>query len=139
MSDLEFFVAGKPQQQGSKTPWGADANDANLKPWRGAVASACHDLMVEKGYTKPYDGPCRLDVSFVYDRPKGHFKSDGTVRESAPKHKTSAPDRDKLLRSIGDALTGTAWKDDSRVVSGWTEKVYGEFAGAHIEITFLES
>jgi Holliday junction resolvase RusA-like endonuclease len=67
---------------------------------------------------KAWDGPIRVDVSFVFERPKS---LKGFERELAPVR----PDRDNLLKPLMDALTIAGfWRDDGQVCAGETSKFY---------------
>ena len=134
---IEFFAPGTPSAQGSKRHVGngimLDTNK-HLKSWRSVVAAACPCKV-------PLTGPVQLEVVFYYNRPKSHFgmrKGQPYLKDTAPIYKTSAPDADKLLRAILDALTGIAYTDDALVAVIIARKVYTETtAGAHITVTPL--
>lgn len=125
----EFEVAGIPQQQGSKTianhggrQWVRDANEAALKPWRLAIASAAAEAWAGRPLLL---GAVRVAVSFGFPRPRDHYRADGTLKPSAPRWKISAPDTDKLQRALGDALTGIVYVDDRQIAQwGDPSKVY---------------
>lgn len=73
-------------------------------------------------------GAIHLDAVFTFPRPKAHYRTGrhaGELRPSAPLVHSSRPDLDKLLRAVGDALTGIVWRDDSQVASIVASKVYG--------------
>ncbi len=53
-------------------------------------------------------------------------KNEDQVKASAPKLPTTAPDLDKLCRSIGDALAGICYLNDSQIVDLHVSKFYGE-------------
>ena len=136
---LDIHVPGIPQQQGSKTPWGSDANEAKLKPWRAAVQEAAKEAFTG---TQLLREAVFLDVVYTYPRRKSHYRTGRNahlLREDAPDFKTSAPDRDKLLRATQDALTGVVMYDDSYIVGGDTRKVWGVFADTHIVLRTVGS
>jgi len=121
-----FTVVGLPAPQGSKRHVGHGVmveTAINHKPWRAAVAQAAYEL---RG-AEPMTGPLRLAVEFRFPMPKSRPKA---VRDAGESHKVSAPDLDKLVRSVGDALTeGGLIHDDAlicelyatkREVVGWT-------------------
>jgi Holliday junction resolvase RusA-like endonuclease len=94
-------------------------------PWRNAVAAAAYDAM--NGHP-PLHGPLRLEVTFTFPRPKGHYRTGrhaGELRETAPAFCSTRPDLDKLLRALGDAITGIVVVDDAQVVVVDATKVYG--------------
>lgn len=130
---LELFVAGQPAPQGSKRHVGNGQMVESSKAvgdWRSVVAwSAAQAYAAE-----PIDGPVVLVVEFVLPRPKSLPRTRAT-----PPH-TKRPDVDKLLRAIGDALSGVVWIDDSRVTDEHASKRYaepGETPGAHLYVGAL--
>jgi Holliday junction resolvase RusA-like endonuclease len=153
VSVVEFLVHGEPAPQGSKTvgrstsgrPFVREDNP-NTAPWRNAVAAAAHKAMlVERDddgptyYRDPIGGPVRLEVVFVFSRPRSHFgtgRNAGLLKPSAPMFAAKLPDVDKLVRAIGDALTGVVLVDDSRVVELRAEKRYGA-PRAYVTVTEL--
>jgi crossover junction endodeoxyribonuclease RusA len=126
-------VMGLPQQQGSKNPWGGEANK-KLAPWRGHVTQTVGERW---GDAPLLTGPVKLNVVFVFPRPKAHYRTNGSLKPNAPEYKTSAPDLDKLQRAIGDALTGTAFRDDAQVAVWEVTKRYAEKAYCDISIIDL--
>jgi len=140
---IAFTVDGAPAQQGSKTfvptpagPRGKESNEAALKSWRGDVATRAREAMAGRA---PLAGPLELDVAFAFKRPQAHFRTGrraGELKASAPIYCDKRPDLDKLIRAIGDALTGIAVRDDALIVELRARKYYGSPA-AHIAIRTL--
>lgn len=133
---MHVRVIGLPQQQGSKNPWGGEANK-KLAPWRGHVSQVVKEAW---GDAPLLLGPVKLVVTFAFPRPAAHYgtgRNAGVLKASAPKYKTSAPDLDKLQRAIGDALTAQVFRDDAQVASWQVRKIYDESAYADIEIIDL--
>ena len=94
-----------------------------VKPWREAVGAKARETVGEL-----LDGPLVLDVEFIMPRPKA-------LGDKAAPPMVQRPDTDKLLRSTCDGLTGTAYGDDSQVVTIHAHKRRaepGETPGAHI-------
>jgi Holliday junction resolvase RusA-like endonuclease len=73
---------------------------------------------------KPVEGAIGIEIVFRVKRPK-------TVKRDLP---TVAPDLDKYIRGVLDALTGIAYLDDSQVIDIKAEKVYSDTPGADIKI-----
>src|SRR5262245_16827506 len=137
---VEFTVLGEPISQGSLRSLGAGrptiaSNRDRLDPWRQAVAAAAQKAMTFRGddgtsgYLPPLTGPLELRATFVFARPKSHYRTGrhaGELKASAPAFCATRPDLDKLLRAIGDALTGIVWRDDAQVAAiVRAEKHYG--------------
>lgn len=135
MTEHRRFVPGIPAPQGSKKYVGHRngrpvliESSTKVKPWRTAVAG------VFTYTTKQIiDGPVSVHMEFVMPRPKSLPKR--------VKYHVKKPDVDKLVRSTLDALSGTAYVDDNRVVQIKATKRYqapGEQTGAHITIKEIE-
>ena len=88
--------------------------------WRKAIA-----LKAEKAGCKPIDAPIKISMHFVLKRPK----------TSKRKYPTVPLDLDKMVRAVGDSLTGVAYIDDAQIIEMTAIKSYGEPAGVHIEIS----
>ena len=91
-----------------------------LATWRATIA-----YRAKEAGCKPISDPISICMTFYYKRPK-------TVKRNQP---TVAPDLDKQIRSVLDALTGTAYLDDAQVVRIVANKVYGVPMGVRVEIT----
>lgn len=117
---VKFFVPGVPVPQGSMSVFNGrvvHSNSHKLRAWRGAIRAAVTEPITEQ--------PVALGLCFVLPKPK-------TVRRPVPSVK---PDLDKLVRAVGDALEGTAYRNDSQIVSVVAEKVYGRDTGVFITIS----
>lgn len=130
--DLDVFVPGQPRPQGSKRALGRGRmveSSIHVGAWRDRVGY--HAMQARTGQP-PIDRliPVRLVLVFVMPRPA-----------SAPKKTTPAairqPDLDKLIRAVGDSLSGVIYSDDAQVVQiHATKRVAGldETAGVHIRV-----
>lgn len=129
---LELVIPGVPVPQGSKMPWGGEANP-HVKAWRETVARAAREVMTDG----PLTGPVFVKATFVFPRPKAHFRSGKFAHEvklTAPRWHTSTPDLDKLQRALGDAFKGAVVRDDSQI-AGWnTAKRYGSQPCAELTV-----
>jgi Holliday junction resolvase RusA-like endonuclease len=124
---ISFTVPGVPAPQGSltRTSYGVRQSNPQTMPWRNAVAAAA--LEASNG-GELYAGPVRLEATFVFARPRGHYRTGrhaGLLKPSAPLWRTQAPDLDKLLRAVCDALTGVVVVDDAQIVETTARKCYG--------------
>lgn len=66
---------------------------------------------------EPPPGPVAVELEFVFGRPAGHRRRDGTAKDSAAVDHVSKPDVDNLAKLALDAMTGTFFADDSQVVA----------------------
>jgi crossover junction endodeoxyribonuclease RusA len=82
---------------------------AALATWRSAVAIAG-----KNAGCIPLPGSVRLDLLFGMPKPR-------TVKRTFP---SVAPDLDKLIRGVLDALTAIAYLDDGQVIDINAAKVY---------------
>ena len=122
-----FWVVGTPQTQGSMRAFVigkravVTSTNKQLKPWRERVAEAAR----EAGWgDELIDGPVHVGMQFHVARPRSHFNAKG-LKPNAPMLPAShVGDLDKLVRAIGDALTGVIWTDDRRIVSIVAQKHY---------------
>ena len=63
-------------------------------------------------------GPVRLVLTIAKARTKGHYRKDGTLTKGAMRtpFPMGKPDADKVARCVGDAGTGTWYRDDAQIV-----------------------
>lgn len=120
MFDLTIDVSGEPASQGSHSVIHGrivQVNSAKHKRWRNAVAFAALDLVGADW--ELIDDPVELSVIFYLERPKTAIRDFPAVM----------PDLDKLIRSVGDSLTGTVIRDDSRIITIHAQKLYADARG----------
>jgi Holliday junction resolvase RusA-like endonuclease len=94
-----------------------------LAVWRSTIA-----LSARFAGAKPIEGAIGIEIVFRVRRPK-------TVKRAYP---TVAPDLDKYIRGVLDALTGIGYQDDSQVIHILGKKVYDDTPGADIKIFPLD-
>lgn len=109
-----------------------------------ALVRLAADMATQKQGWTLTDGPIWISVTFMFSRPKKHFgegKNAQKLKSSAPlwPNNKSCGDRTNLFKCLEDALTGIVWKDDSQVVSGPTERVYGDTDHVFIQIRELDN
>lgn len=119
----KFFVKGKPVPQGSmkfiRPGVMIHSRAADLAVWRADIARNAELF----GF-KPVSGGIKVEIDFIFNRPKSAQRAFPTV----------APDLDKLIRAVLDGLTGVAYEDDSQVILIQATKTYGQNVGAWIGI-----
>lgn len=122
IEQLTFEVAGTAIPQGSKTGRVLNGRvhfyEANkrLPEWRKTVTRAAEEALAGRlGFGK--DAACFLSITFYMPRPKSASRPRPNV----------APDCDKLVRAVGDALTDAGvWVDDGQVVELHAREFYAD-------------
>ena len=119
---IELRFLGDPAPQGSKvaTRWGGMREaSSKIMPWRHTV-----QYQAEKQYKgKPLTGAVSGSFEFILPRGKSHWsKAKGREHEllpTAPTRHITAPDLDKLIRGLWDALQvkcgGNVLRDDCQI------------------------
>lgn len=125
MTSFGFRVYGIPAPQGSKIPgvssktgkmFVREQSGKTLTSWRQDVKEAA---LVARADIPTLAGPIRLAVTFYMPRPA----SVSVKRRPLP---TVAPDLDKLIRGVGDALKAAGvYGDDAQICEIKASKVYG--------------
>ena len=137
---VSFDVAGMPAPQGSMRAFVRNghavvshARRASLEAWRIAVAQEARAAMHAADL---FGGSLAVRIVFRLPRPSSHTGKRGLL-PSAPLYPITAPDADKLLRAVLDALTGVVWLDDAQVGHILVRKDYaapGQSPGASVDV-----
>jgi len=132
--EIAFDVVGRPAPQGSKKSIGNNRfveTSKFLPAWRKDVRLAAEHAVTVNGWVTA-SGPVELEVMFYLDRPS----SVSTVKRPYP---IVAPDTDKLLRAVGDSLSGVIYEDDAQIIRVLAWKVYADtrVPGAFIRVNEL--
>ena len=138
---LTFTVFGVAQPKGSmrafvpagmKHPIITDSN-RNAKAWAQLVAEGASRALGQQRDPRILITPIRVTAMFYLPRPKKY------QRRLHVAH-TTAPDLDKLVRSILDSLTEVVYLDDAQVVEVLAVKRYADVAAApHVTICVEET
>jgi Holliday junction resolvase RusA-like endonuclease len=97
-----------------------------IKAWEQAVREAANLHPMVRGRSSPVfvDVPLHVSMVFRMARPAGHWRKAGGLKPSAPPFPAVKPDLDKLVRATADALTGSVYDDDARIVLKVSSKIY---------------
>jgi Holliday junction resolvase RusA-like endonuclease len=113
--------------------WVVPQSSSKLAEWDALVATAAKNAMRGR---LPFDGPVRVELTFLLERPKSHTKAQRAVPWASGK-----PDVDKLTRAVFDTFsTAAVWTDDARAVDVRAVKRYPdgfEQAGVIVRIEAL--
>lgn len=127
MSAFELLVIGKPVGKGRPRFAGGRAFTDER------TAQAERDIFgcwIAAGSPR-LNGPIELSVVLKVERPKGHYRKDGSLSAEGRRHPHPAaqkPDVDNALKLVMDALNGRAWGDDVQVVWARVQRVWGSRA-----------
>ncbi|WP_238840738.1 RusA family crossover junction endodeoxyribonuclease [Prescottella equi] len=135
MTEIAFFVAGRPAPQGSKEFKGKSRagkailveSSKHVGSWRDQIAWYARQQNPEL-----LTGPVKMTLQFVMVRPKALSKSKPT-----PPATQRTGDSDKLARAVGDSLTGICYEDDAQIIELHVYKRIAEPdepSGVHITI-----
>jgi Holliday junction resolvase RusA-like endonuclease len=145
MADFSFTVFGRPQGKGSKHAIPVKGRYVLVDSNKLAVPYS-REVKAEAGMARlraDYGlmvGPVAVELDFYFDRPAGHFgtgRNSETVKPSAPRRMIVKPDIDKLARTVLDALTGIAYRDDSQVAVLQLAKHYGSPERLEVKVVAL--
>ena len=117
-----------------------------LRSWRAEVADAAmHHLAGELHEAVTFPKGTAVVVGLIFRMPLigGYLGTYGVIPD-APLFTFTPPDRDKLVRGVGDALTtaGLVWNDDCQDAIGMAARLYvppGGWTGAVILLGIAET
>jgi Holliday junction resolvase RusA-like endonuclease len=109
-------------KRGMKFPIVTETN-RNVRSWSQLVAEGASRALAE-GVGQQITGPVGVEVLFALPRPKKYQRLGLTVAHCV------APDIDKLLRGVLDALSRVVFVDDAQVVQVLATKIYAPVDGA---------
>lgn len=130
-SSVGFWIPGFPEAQARPRIGRSGKVYSPKSSWRKLVSLACSEVrarLVERDkdawllYAEP---PVSLAMHFFLERPKSHFRVDGTTRSNAPMAHTSRPDIDNLIKSTMDGIVDSGMiGNDATVLELIASKMY---------------
>lgn len=139
---VQFLVAGQPMAKGDHTvanvggkTWLREKNAGVKSKWRDRAADVAREA---RGSLPMFDEPLRVKLVVLVLHPLSHFTAnlrDRGLKASAPRWPSSKPDLDKLQRSLGDALQGVLWRDDSQISTWLVMRRWADEIGILVEVT----
>lgn len=128
MNDFTLTVMGKATGKGR--PRFVRKTGRTFTPQETMTAENEVRRLWEEAGSPRLEGPVRLLIRVVAERPKGHFRKGGglnTAGERCP-IPTVKPDLDNALKLVMDALNTRAWKDDVQVAEVGMRREWGDRA-----------
>ena len=136
MDTVRIVVRGTPAPKGSArafvnkytgkaafAPGGSRKNQQAVKSWSAEVREAAAEAVGHVEVPPFVDVPLRVTMIFRVRRPASHWGKRG-LKPSAPPFPAQRPDVDKYARATADAMTGTVYDDDGRIVEKRLLKLY---------------
>jgi Holliday junction resolvase RusA-like endonuclease len=130
MKELHFTVfaipKGQPRPRFNRAS-GRTYNPGTADNWKAAVTSS---VFAERGQAGKdhylFEGvPVHVRIEAYFPRPKSHFRTNKSLRESSPFWFTGKPDVDNIAKSTLDALAcAGVFRDDAHVASVTITKRY---------------
>ena len=152
------MVTGDPVPQGSTKAFAVkgrafttSTNAGPLARYRNDIRNAYVTHPARAGTVEPdpdmlptFHGGVVLTVEFLFKRPASHYNSRGLLKDDtyakpAPFWVEKKPDLDKLIRAVGDALTGFAYADDAEVVAVHAHKKWAQSSSTYIIIENVDA
>lgn len=129
---LDLWVDGQPKGQPRARAFAMKGKGVRMydpgtaEGWKGQIAAAIKDHIP----THPLTGAIRIDLTFYFPRPKGHYRTGKRaheLRDDAPVWHLGKPDRDNCDKAVLDALKVMGFlSDDCIVCDGRIQKRYSE-------------
>ena len=129
---ITFSVVGKPVPQPRPHTTKAGHTyypDNGIRAYRAAVAAAARAV----GATPTDRAPLTMIVDWVFERPKSHFRKDGTLRPGVPL--LPRGDNKNLLSGVEDSLNAICYVDDHQIGKHVMERSYGTEYRTTVRIT----
>jgi len=132
MREVTFFVEGTPQgkQRARSTRSGHHYTPKKTVDYESLIKNSYRNT--DYGMSVPLETAIKLNVWAGFPIPK----SWSTKKKMESHNAMCKPDFDNILKVVGDALNGVAWKDDKQIVQSAIIKRYDSICpGISIRIT----
>lgn len=126
-SPIQIKIPGEPVAKArAKVCKGGAYTPKKSKAWADAAALVAKSAMRGK---RRFTGAVSVNIVAIFSVPKSWPKWKQKAALSGDMAHTVKPDKDNIEKNVNDALNRIVWIDDSYIVSGKTEKEYGEYPG----------
>jgi Holliday junction resolvase RusA-like endonuclease len=133
---IELLIPGPPTGKGRpRFANGRTYTDKGTQLAEARVQRAWEEV----GSPRLHDGPLYLRIWIGVERPKGHYKRDGSLSTEGLRHPfpTRRPDLDNVVKLIADSLNGLAFHDDSQIVTVLADRSWSTDAQTVVSIDEL--
>lgn len=86
------------------------------------------------GGAAPFPGPLTVFVEAFFPIPVSWSARKRAQAAAGEIFHTSKPDGDNVFKSVGDALNGVCWVDDSQIVMSQALKLYSDYPRVRISV-----
>lgn len=85
--------------------------------WKHVVDVAIAEAVKREGFICNDASAFAVSILFIMPRPLSHYRTNGELKDNAPRTHTQKPDADNLAKLVLDRITrlGKIWRDDSQV------------------------
>ena len=137
MKAISFVVNGKPvpQRRGRIGTRGTKPfmyNHADSDAYKAHVGVMAKSAMNRKG-CKLFTGGVIVTITVFVAIPKSYSKAKRKLIEEGKLLPTGRPDLSNIIKNIEDGMNEIVYKDDSQIVKGSQEKLYGDKAYVIVE------
>lgn len=140
MSEITFTVKGEPKAQARPKVYRNKYTGMIRAVDPSAEAKDDFRVIAEQSAPAvPWSGPVACFILAEFPFLKAHKRSNGELKPSAPKYKTSKPDADNIGKFVLDAMTGKFFEDDSQIVKLLITKTYSKSPCVSVTISEIES
>ena len=141
--DISFTLPGPPRGKGrprsriARSRAGqqfiAVYTDADTRSYENALRTVGAIAMKRAGLKEPFDCALCVKVVAVFPIPKSWSLKKQKAAKEGVVRPTTKPDWDNIAKLV-DGVNGVVWRDDSQIVSGSVEKVYGASPELRVEV-----
>lgn len=138
---LKFDILGEPCAQGrprfTTISGHASAYDPpKSKNYKAYVKALAQEAILKQGW-KYTELPISVKITCSLTVPASKSKKFKAGALSGHLLPVKRPDVDNLFKTITDALSGLAYKDDKQIVFATISKLYGEEPKTHVELRVM--
>lgn len=138
MTTITFEVPGLPQGKTLKARrLGGIVSDGKTMKRERSIKAIGGEAWRMAGRRSVETGPFKVEIIVRRRPPASSSKALKNAMLQGMVRPTQKPDYDNIAKTVGDALNGVIWRDDSQIVEGSVSKQYAEWDGTEVKVTLL--